>query len=327
MGAHQSKSRKHHSPKEKRLPINSVSTESYASRDTNANPMYKVIDGRRYLVSNKAIYNLPIDDAEVDRLHLQHYTYRYYYGSNCSAPVEEMLKQGRARVLDVGCGAATWLLEMATEYPTCFFTGIDISPMFPAEIKPKNVHFIQRNAIDGLPFPDGTFDFVFMRMMYLSFTADQWENVIVRELSRVLKPGGWIELMECDQSLTDMGPLTTDYADKASGLLEELGIPTNLTELIPDYIDTVGCFEELTAEPREIPIGTWGGNLSQMYLDNVAAAYQTLRTSVNRYNISAEKWDEITQEVKREINERNCSVRSTRFYAQKKDTGKLMSLK
>src|SRR6185312_1568857 len=100
MGTHQSKGRKHHSPKEKRLPLNSVSTESYASRATNVNPMYKVIDGRRYLVSNNAIYRLPIDDAEVDRLHLQHYTYRYYYGSNCSAPVEEMLKQGRARVLD-----------------------------------------------------------------------------------------------------------------------------------------------------------------------------------------------------------------------------------
>src|SRR6185369_10108053 len=38
--------------------------------------------------------------------------------------------------LHYSCGAATWLLEMATEYPACSFTGIDISPMFPTEIKP-----------------------------------------------------------------------------------------------------------------------------------------------------------------------------------------------
>jgi ubiquinone/menaquinone biosynthesis C-methylase UbiE len=111
------------------------------------------------------------------------------------------------------CGAATWLLEMATEYPACSFTGIDISPMFPTEIKPRNVQFMQRNAVEGLPFPDETFDFVFMRIMYLSFTKEQWENV-VRELSRVLKPGGWIELMECNQYLTNMGPLAKKYVRK-----------------------------------------------------------------------------------------------------------------
>jgi tRNA G46 methylase TrmB len=35
--------------------------------------------------------------------------------------------EDRINVLDVGCGPATWLLELATEYPANNFYGIDIA--------------------------------------------------------------------------------------------------------------------------------------------------------------------------------------------------------
>ncbi|CAG8751442.1 19777_t:CDS:2, partial [Racocetra fulgida] len=75
------------------------------------------------------------------------------------------------------------------------FIGIDISPMFPTGIKPPNLTFHTANVLKGLPFPDDHFDFVYMRFLIIAFTEDEWSTVI-SELIRVVKPGGWIELME-----------------------------------------------------------------------------------------------------------------------------------
>ena len=82
---------------------------------------------------------------------------------------------------------------MATNYPNAVITGIDISPIQPSQIKPKNFIFIQGNIFDGLPFADDSFDFVFQRLMVGAIPKDKWPFVI-KELTRVLKPGGYLEV-------------------------------------------------------------------------------------------------------------------------------------
>src|SRR5439155_8552781 len=85
------------------------------------------------------------------------------------------------------------------------FYGIDISAIFPTEILPSNVEFRQINVLNGLPWPDEYFDFVYQRFMILSFTMEQW-NYVLKEFLRVTKKGGWLELFETS---TDMGPEPT----------------------------------------------------------------------------------------------------------------------
>lgn len=58
------------------------------------------IDGRRYLESSK--YSLPNDDEEVDRMHMQHYISRFIWQKNFCSPLDDLLKYGGAKVLDVG---------------------------------------------------------------------------------------------------------------------------------------------------------------------------------------------------------------------------------
>src|SRR5690348_16704283 len=91
---------------------------------------------------------------------------------------------------------------MASDYPNSHFYGIDMSAIFPTEIHPKNVEFLQLNFLNGLPWPDEYFDFVYQRFMLFSFTVEQWSYVI-KELLRVTKKGGWLELFDTS---TDMGP-------------------------------------------------------------------------------------------------------------------------
>lgn len=48
-----------------------------------------------------AIRSLSRDNEEIDRLHLQHYYFKYIWEKNFSAPIEHKLNEN-ARVLDVG---------------------------------------------------------------------------------------------------------------------------------------------------------------------------------------------------------------------------------
>lgn len=84
---------------------------------------------------------------------------------------------------------------MAHTFLSCEFIGIDISPIYPTEIKPSNVTFQKVNVIEGLPFPDNHFDFVYQRFLTMSLTSSQIEGTLINELVRVLKPGGWLEIM------------------------------------------------------------------------------------------------------------------------------------
>jgi len=82
---------------------------------------------------------------------------------------------------------------MATTYPKAKFTGVDISPIQPSQVKPDNFTFVQANILDGLPFPDDSFDFVFQRLLVASIPKDKWPFVM-KELTRILKPGGYLEV-------------------------------------------------------------------------------------------------------------------------------------
>ncbi len=87
----------------------------------------------------------------------------------------------------------SWSFDMVTDYPHAEIIGIDMSPIQPLQVKPENFIFIQGNIFDGLPFADDSFDFVFQRLLVGAIPKDKWPFVI-RELIRVLKPGGYLEV-------------------------------------------------------------------------------------------------------------------------------------
>ena len=67
--------------------------------------------------------------------------------------------------------------------------------VFPQEIKPPNVNFKVANVLEGLPFPDNSFDFVYVRLMLVGMKSDEWEPMW-REVHRILKPGGCAQSVE-----------------------------------------------------------------------------------------------------------------------------------
>ncbi|CAB4474663.1 uncharacterized protein OCT59_020270 [Rhizophagus irregularis] len=140
-------------------------------------------------------YYLPNNYEDIDRIHMFHFFQRYIYQGNFSSPIEERLMQEKCKVLDIGCGPGTWLLDLANKYEKSLFHGLDNNSIFPNEIKPSNLNFMKADMFDGLPFPDNEFDFVHQGTMAFIIKADQW-TFIISEMIRVTKPGGFVEIHE-----------------------------------------------------------------------------------------------------------------------------------
>jgi ubiquinone/menaquinone biosynthesis C-methylase UbiE len=89
--------------------------------------------------------------------------------------------------------------------------GVDSDDIFPAPRNlPNNCQLLVCDVLkdDGLAaFTDESFDVVHIRFMVLSFTRKQYFQV-VKNCWRLLKPGGYIEILEADLTIHSPGPLT-----------------------------------------------------------------------------------------------------------------------
>lgn len=104
---------------------------------------------------------------------------------------------GGARVLDVGCGLGEWTNLLAAQGYEAH--GLDFSPEFVEEARSiakergSNAVFTVGSA-EAIPYGDGFFDAVVCNYM-LEHAAD-W-RAVVREIGRVVKPGGLAFLSTC----------------------------------------------------------------------------------------------------------------------------------
>lgn len=228
---------------------------------SNPGHRFRWIRGRRYVEGSSYI---GAKDAEADQfLDFQHFLVRRVLGGNHHAP----LTQPRL-ILDVGCGTGRWVIEMATEFPGAQVVGLDL--VMPSKAEPMlqalgplaaNVSFVEADALQRLPFSDGTFDFVQLRLMYSDLPAASYPAVM-RELMRVTRPGGWIECVEPGENIYDPGPayqltnhwtaelcrrrgLDPDMGPRLKYLLQEAGAVRVTEHVLPSFPDVT-----LTRERR-----------------------------------------------------------------------------
>ncbi|KAJ3124477.1 hypothetical protein HK100_011217 [Physocladia obscura] len=155
---------------------------------------------REYHGVEDSNYLLPSDIEEQDRLELQHFLLRHLFkGDIVRSEIRELAQQPGYKILDVGCANGWWLDSIAKTYPLAELHGVDLAPSVieKAEKFLPNVKFISGNVITGLPYADNTFDFVHQRYLFLGLPGNDFPTAI-RELMRVTKSGGWIELVEVE---------------------------------------------------------------------------------------------------------------------------------
>jgi ubiquinone/menaquinone biosynthesis C-methylase UbiE len=222
-------------------------------------------------------YMLPRDMEEVNRLDFQHYVLRYAFQGLYAVPLSNPRD-----ILDVGTGTGRWAREMAQAFPRTRVTGLDVAQPVPDEtastgvgldLRPPNYGFVPGNILEGLPFPDASFDFVHMRLLFAAIPADRWPFV-TGELSRVTRPGGWVESIEV-ASARDGGPAMDLLATWVTSLLSRRGIDANFAPRIGDLLRGAGL-ANVYAREIPFPMGTYGGRVGIMLARDYLAAAKSL---------------------------------------------------
>ena len=104
------------------------------------------------------------------------------------------------RVLEVGCGTGSLLIDIGRRHPAVELVGLDPDPkaLARAERKARRAGVrlrLDRGFSDAMPYEDASFDRVLSSLMYHHVPPDE-KPAMFREIHRVLKPGGRLELVD-----------------------------------------------------------------------------------------------------------------------------------
>ncbi|KAI9019985.1 hypothetical protein CLU79DRAFT_227820 [Phycomyces nitens] len=240
------------------------SKKSESSITAESTPSHSDVLGTSSIPSNPSYqtYYFSESDSEGVRLHGQHYLLKNVFQRDIFAPVEARLLTKDTHVLDIGCGdRATWLRDVSVDYPLATFHGFDILPFVPNDESninnvPSNCIITQYDITQGIPFPDNTFDYVHQRLMSGVYCGNQMDESF-KEIMRVTKPGGWIELVESATGAHKTGPLFK--------VLSEQKILCG--PILKKKLENLGCVD-IRSDYKSMPI-CWGGAIGK-------ATYETM---------------------------------------------------
>ncbi|CAG8609550.1 22541_t:CDS:2 [Gigaspora rosea] len=266
---------------------------------------FRYADGRRFHNLENAGYPLPNDDEESDRLHLQHFLIRYIWQSNFSSPIEHILSSQGTKILDIG-------------YPSLEIVGLDLSPHQPTYIKPKNFSFIKANVLEGIPFEDNTFDFVFQRYLVFGYPKEKWP-FIMNEIVRVLKPGGFLELCE-PSTVYDAGPVTQYLFKAVQDIVNQKGGDPNIYRMLEKYVQNQGQLKNIKKEVKRCYHGEKSNNikLSKVAITDIISLYESLKPSLTKHlQISDTKLSKLIKNSEKELFDFDSFYYMVRVYATK----------
>lgn len=218
-------------------------TSSTKSQTRLRKPFVTKSNGRTYLADPTLAYPLPVDLQELHRQSLRTLLLFQLFGGPVCSPA--LVNRPPTRVLDIACGYGFWSMMCHSYfsrkgYSNIHFTGVDIAPIggiagMPnvggfaapardrgsvsaasgnwAEQPPdKNMQwtFVQHDMRNvPLPFPDGEFDLIMVKDLSLVIQTTQFQGLI-DEYMRLLKPGGVIEVWDCDHPIRMLRPHVPD---------------------------------------------------------------------------------------------------------------------
>ncbi|KAL1599499.1 hypothetical protein SLS60_007302 [Paraconiothyrium brasiliense] len=135
---------------------------------------------------------------EYERLRMQHELHK---GAMNGQLLRVPLSQDEpARVLDSATGDGLWMADVAKHYPKATFVGTDILPKHFEQLKglPPSISFKMQSVLEEWPEEDqGAFDLVHQRYCLAMFSPEKDKDIVSR-LFKLVKPGGYIQLVDAN---------------------------------------------------------------------------------------------------------------------------------
>ncbi|KAF9922736.1 hypothetical protein FBU30_007133 [Linnemannia zychae] len=300
----------------------------------------------------------------VDRITDQHYLMKDVMGGNFHVPIDLAFK----RVLENGCGAGDWTLDMASEMPETDFVGcpqivfttsnaekntpllrprgllgadqsqmgsmpmnpsstshltggspsatpVPVGSNFKSMLCPRNCTLLPDVPLNRLPFTNEQFDFVYQRRQSVVLMSTEWQRTIL-ELFRVLKKGGWVQILEPDLHLRGGGELCQLAGEYCVRLFEAVGRNPRVIDEMQHLLESAG-FVNVSVKVWSIPLG-WGGVIGQAMLVNQRQFVNELEaTYVRQGHGNSEEYRELTHNIFEEAVEKHAYINYHVVIAQK----------
>ncbi|OJJ49318.1 hypothetical protein ASPZODRAFT_129754 [Penicilliopsis zonata CBS 506.65] len=184
-----------------------ASSSGNSSGNSSSLPAYPLVrlNDRDYLrdQDGQQQYPLPCDLPEMHRQILRSLMLLRVFGAPFCSP--HLADHPPRRVLEIACGSGVWS-GLCHDYfarrghANIQFTGIDLVAAAP-DLRKRGVHWqFKRHDLRKarLPFPDGYFDFVFIKDTGAIPSSPAQQAYGLCEPLRVLQPGGTLEVWDSD---------------------------------------------------------------------------------------------------------------------------------
>lgn len=147
------------------------------------------------------------------------------------------------KVLDAGCGSGLVTRYLAQTYPTSIIIGCDASEVRIAQAeeasrKQANIEF-QVDDISHTRFKSETFDAIVCRYVMQHLSASK-QRETVNELSRCLKPGGVLYMIDADGILANLYPQSLELKNAMNEVQSKCSIDLYSGRKIPFLLYEAG---------------------------------------------------------------------------------------
>ncbi|KAI8371176.1 S-adenosyl-L-methionine-dependent methyltransferase [Choanephora cucurbitarum] len=254
----------------------------------------------------------------------QHYLLKQVLKGNVHVQLDEP-----KRILDSACGVGLWTLEVAHDYPKCQVVGIDVVPpsqkegwSLSAKSDNSNFQFQYGDILQPpLAFPDHHFDFVYQRDVANLLPVIAWSHLMT-EFFRITKPGGQIQLVECDMLFKHPGPVLSQMNEWYRLVSNLIGVDPDYNAHLTHYLEEAG-FIDIQVQVVKIAIGEWPENeLDRQYGFLYKEQMKTLFKSMKRWwceeiNLTEDRYDRACTEALEEFEKFKSTAEWKIFTARK----------
>ncbi|KAH7904547.1 hypothetical protein BJ138DRAFT_1119312 [Hygrophoropsis aurantiaca] len=299
-------------------------------------------------------YSLPNDSAEHERLKLQHDAFKLLLGGNFLVPVHQEGSFRPILLTLVACLIDSpyttksqpncetfWTFAtaaMAREFPGAVVVGVDIAEPQSLRDVPPNVKFLKHNINSPLPFPDHYFDFVQMRIV--PSLPDR--KAIMQEISRILRPGGFVAFLEPAESFSGKTNTRTPALVEVDRLMvqsphtprarvgetnttkpKSWSIAWDIAPMLRDATDSEGnlLFRTIQVKEVRVPVGTWPKDAVQKQIGEIIARVQMglidafKPTFLTLKLLTGSEFDSLREAAQAEVEDGDLEIQSPIVYA------------
>ncbi|KAI1125696.1 hypothetical protein F5Y10DRAFT_294468 [Nemania abortiva] len=272
-------------------------------------------------------HSYPLENSnEATRLQNQHQVIKDAMGGLVLAKID--LKDKPCEILDSGTADGTWLRDFAASVAPVqhHLYGTDLNPAeFPSNGSLGTVY--QAQDINQ-PWPQewkGKFDLVHQRLVLVAAGPKQKEAVL--SLARLVRPGGWIQLIEATNKLPDgCGPNMVAFVDLMKAIFVNMGADLDLAERMPEWLKEAG-FVSVEFKDIDTKMGATNpkAELAQRGVISSSIAAQGLaqfgkNLPPGTLSLTPEKLETLGSDLREELKETGALYQLRVVYAQKPES-------